>query len=275
MDPVELNQEEFAQFQAFIYQASGIRVPEGKRSLLSNRIRRRVKAGQFNDFQSYLKHLTSRSGRGEIESFLDVVTTNETYFFRTDKHFDWFRLEFVPDLIRQANQGLRPRSLRVWSAACSTGEEPYTLAICLAENQLRLKNWDLKIVGTDISKEAIQQAEQGIYKERAVEGVDGKRRRRYFTQLPGQSLWHVRPVLREIVEFRRHNLIEPLELEPFDCVFIRNVLIYFDRESKQRVIDNLVSSMAGKAYLVVGPSEGIFDMLGNLKKHSTFLFQKS
>jgi chemotaxis protein methyltransferase CheR len=275
VDPVELNTEEFTRFQQFIYETCGIRVPETKRSLLSNRIRRRVKAGGFDGFRSYLQHLTSRRGQGEIESFLDVVTTNETSFFRTDKHFDWFRSEFVPEAIRNAQQGLRPRSLRVWSAACSTGEEPYTLAICLLENQFRLKNWKLKVVGTDISTEAIQQAERGIYKERAMEGVDSKRRRRYFTQPSGQPLWLVRPAVKELVEFQRHNLIEPLGLEPFDCVLIRNVLIYFDRDSRQRVIHNLVSSMTDNAYLIVGPSEGIYDMLGNLKKHSTFLFQKT
>jgi chemotaxis protein methyltransferase CheR len=275
VDSVELNEEEFTRFQKFIYRMSGIHVPETKRVLLSSRIRRRVKVGEFDGFRSYLQHLTSHRGQDELESFLDVVTTNETYFFRTDKHFDWFSSQYLPDAIRQSQRGLRPRSLRVWSAACSSGEEPYTVAICLAENKLRLRNWSLKIVGTDISAEAIKQAKRGAYKERSVEGVNDKRRRRYFTQQEEDSLWHVRPVLKDMVDFQRHNLLERMKSEPFDCIFIRNVLIYFDKESKQKVIANLISCMADNAWLVIGPSEGIYDLPQGLKRHSTFLYQKA
>ncbi|TWU04140.1 Chemotaxis protein methyltransferase [Symmachiella macrocystis] len=274
MDPVELNEDEFTRCQEFIYRMSGIRVPKTKRSLLSSRIRRRVKAGGFDGYQSYLQHLTSHQGKKEVACFLDVVTTNETFFFRTDKHFDWFRSQFIPQVVREAQVGMRSKSLRIWSAACSTGEEPYSLAVCLAENQLRLRNWTLKIVGTDINAEVIQKAERGAYDERAVKGVDDKRRKRYFTKQAGDSQWYVRPALKDMVEFRRHNLIEPMEVKPFDCIFIRNVLIYFDRESKKKVIGNLISRMVDNAWLVVGPSEGIYDMLGDLKKHSTFLYQK-
>jgi chemotaxis protein methyltransferase CheR len=273
VDFVELSEDEFARFQEFIYRTCGIRVPETKRSLLSSRIRRRLSAEGFEDFSTYFQHLTSHPMSREIERFLDVVTTNETFFYRTEKHFDWFQSEFIPQMVSKASRGIHPRSLRVWSAACSTGEEAYTLALCLVENKLRLRDWELQILGTDISAEAIERARQGEYKARSIAGLTEKRRKRYFTQSEDER-WQVRPVLRDLVEFQRHNLIQPLNAPLFDCIFLRNVLIYFDKQSKQKVVDNLTRQLADQAWLVVGPSEGVYDMLGDLKKHSTFLYQK-
>ena len=270
----ELTPTEFQDFQEFIYQMSGIRIPDTKRTLLSNRVRRRLKAGGFDDFQAYFKHLRSALGSSELTGFLDAVTTNETYFFRTEKHFEWLHSEFIHEVVSQARRGERPRKLRIWSAACSTGEEPYSIAICLAENQLRLRDWKLEVVATDLSEEALQSARQGIYKERAFQSLDDKRRRRHFTKLKDEPRWQIKPNLRELVSFQGHNLMKPLTERPFDCIFIRNVLIYFDRQSKQRVVKNLVAAMAEGGYLVVGPSEGIYDMLRGLKKHSTYLYQK-
>jgi chemotaxis protein methyltransferase CheR len=270
----ELTPTEFRSFQEFIYQMSGIRIPDTKRTLLSNRVRRRLKVSGFDDFQSYFKHLRSTSGQTELTGFLNAVTTNETYFFRTEKHFEWFGSELINEVTSQERRGKRPRELRIWSAACSTGEEPYSIAICLAENQLRLRDWKLEIVATDLSEDALQSARDGIYKERAFQGLNEKRRRRHFTKLKDEPLWQIKPHLRELVSFQRHNLMNPLTGNLFDCIFIRNVLIYFDRQSKQRVVENLIGALAAGGYLVVGPSEGIYDMLRDLKKHSTFLYQK-
>ena len=274
MNLQELSSDEFRAFQDFVYRNSGIRIPITKRTLLSNRVRRRLKAGGFDGFRTYFEFLTSPQGRDELDSFLDVVTTNETFFFRTETHFEWFRTEFLQARITGSTGGQHEKRLRVWSAACSTGEEPYSLAICLMENQLRLRDWKLEIVGTDISEQALATAREGRYKERAIESVNQKQLRRYFAQVRGEPLWQVRPALKELVEFHRHNLMDPIDLLPFDCVFIRNVLIYFDRASKQVVVDNLINALVDGGYLVVGPSEGIFGMLGALKKRSTFLYQK-
>ena len=274
MQDRELSAGEFRKFQDFIYTTSGIRIPDTKRTLLSNRIRKRVKAGQFAGFREYYSHITSPAGQNELEGFLDAVTTNETFFFRTEKHFEWFCSEFIPELVQQARAGRRARSLRVWSAACSTGEEPYSLAVCLAENSLRLRGWELQVVGTDISEQALTTAREAVYRERTLEKVTDKQRRRYFRRNKTDDNWQVRPEVQKLVRFQRHNLLEPLRQQPFDCIFIRNVLIYFDRESKQTVIENLVRAMADGAYLVVGPSEGIFDMLGMLQKRSISVYQK-
>lgn len=268
----DLTSDEFRLFQEFIYKNSGIRMPETKTSLLSNRIRKRLRALNISSFEDYFRFLDST--KGELKEFLDVVTTNETFFFRTEKHFDWFRGVFIPQWTTNARSGNQQQTLRVWSAACSTGEEAYTLAICILENQLRLLNWKTEIVGTDISQDALASARSGIYSKRSIEDVNEKQARRYFKEVKNEPFWQVKDSLKAMVTFRQHNLMQPLSLPAFDCIFIRNVLIYFDRESKKTVVDNVISSLKKGGYLVVGPSEGIYDMLGDLKKCSPFLYQK-
>jgi chemotaxis protein methyltransferase CheR len=272
-EPENLTPKQFEAFRKFIYRASGIRIDASKVTLVSNRIRRRVRAGNFTDFDAYYRFLTSANGGPELEQFLDAITTNPTHFFRTPAHFDWFRKEFVTEMIAR-DRDLPQRSLRVWSAASSTGEEVYSLAICLAENALRLRGWQITILGTDISEGVLRQARAANYKASALEEVNESQTRRYFeTSADGQT-WQVRQPVRDMVEFRRHNLMEPLKAAPFDCIFIRNVLIYFDRDSKKVVIKHLLDALAQGGYLVVGPSEGIYDMLEPLVKRSTFLYQK-
>lgn len=273
-EPEKLSPQQFDRFRDFIYRQSGIRVDVSKVTLVSNRIRRCVKAGSFADFDAYYRHLTSPDGAGELEQFLDAITTNETHFFRTSSHFDWFRGEFLTELITRQRKGEHEQTLRVWSAACSTGEEPYSLAICVAENALRLKDWNVAIVGTDISEAVLKTAREAVYQSRSLEEVSPVQLKRYFTAAKDGTSWQVRPMVRELVEFRRHNLMEPLRLPPFDCIFIRNVLIYFDRDSKKAVIRHLINSLTRGGYLVVGPSEGIYDMLEPLVKQAPYLYRK-
>lgn len=269
-----LSPQQFERFRTFIYRKCGIRIDEKKVSLLSNRIRRRLKAGSFADFDVYYRHITSPAGAGELESFLDVITTNETYFFRTAKHFEWLKQEFISKLVAQRRAGQRPAQVRIWSAGCASGAEAYSIAICMAENLYRLRDWKITILGTDISETVVRAAREGVFKTRALEAVTDKQRRSYFVHDPPSDSWQVRPELRKLVEFQRHNLIESPPPMSFDCIFICNVLIYFDRDSKQTVIKNLLQSLDRGGYMVVGPSEGVYDMLQPLRKLSTFLYQK-
>ncbi len=274
VDNTQLSLKEFQQFQAFILKLCGISVGDNKITLLSNRIRRRLRATGIPDFLGYFTFLKSDAGREELEGFLSAITTNETSFFRTEKHFDWLKTEFLETMTAQARAGDRPRRLRIWSAACSTGEEPYSIALCLAENAHKLTGWKIEILGTDISEHAIAKARAGVFGESIEDEVPDRLRSRFFVEHPESKTWEAKPSLKEMVTIKRHNLMETNPESNFDCVFIRNVLIYFSRETKQKVIDQLVKSMARGGYLVVGPSEGIFDMLGMLTKRSTFLYQK-
>lgn len=269
-----LNSQQFDRFQTFIYDKSGIKVDDKKVTLLSNRIRRRLQAGDFENFDVYYRFLTSAAGEAELECFLDAITTNETFFFRTEKHFEWLQHDLLPELVAQQRAGTRSRSLRIWSAGCASGAEPYTIAICLAENSSRLRDWSLQILGTDISEEVLRTAREGRFKPRSIEAVTGRLQRRYFQHHSEDDHWQVRPEIKKLVEFKKHNLMTRMPGPPFDCIFIRNVLIYFDRESKRVVIDNLLSALAVGGYLVVGPSEGIYDMLDPLTRISPLLYQK-
>ena len=275
MELKRLNRNQFNKFCDFIYEQSGIRIGHQKLTLLSNRIRRRLKAGEFDSFDAYYCYLTSPDGTSELERFLDTITTNETFFFRTTKHFEWLQKDLLTELVTQYQEGQRPSSLRIWSAGCASGAEPYSIAICLAENSSQFQEWSFNILGTDISEEILGEARAGIYKSKVIEAVTPRQRRLYFQHESANDLWKLRTEIKKRVEFRNHNLMEPLPAPPFDCIFISNVLIYFDRSSKEVVIENLIRALKVGGYLVVGPSEGIYDMLQPLEKCSTFIYQKN
>lgn len=269
-----LRPQQFDQFCKFIYETSGIRVDKNKVTLLSNRIRRRVDACQLDGFDAYYKLLTSPAGAGELGGFLDAITTNETSFFRTQKHFDWLTDVWLSEQISLHRAGQREAKLRIWSAGCANGAEPYTMAICLAENMQRLRDWSLEIVGTDISAEMLADASAGSFRSREIEAVSDRQRRRFFQHDPDDDRWQVRQSIKDLVEFKRHNLMRAMPGPQFDCIFIRNVLIYFDNQSKQTVIANLRRALAVGGHLVVGPSEGVYGMLDDMEKVSPLIYRK-
>ncbi|MFN9369694.1 MAG: CheR family methyltransferase [Planctomycetia bacterium] len=270
----KLTPEQFARFRQFIYRETGIHVQDGKITLLSNRIRRRLKALGLESFEDYYRLLTTRRLPGELEQFIDAVTTNETHFFRTESHFEWLAGGFLDDLLARAAAGRHDRSLRIWSAACSSGEELYSIAICLAEAGGRLAGWQIALLGTDISETVLAVARRARYQKRSLEQVSPARLRRYFSATTAGDEWTVAQSLRAWCEFRRHNLLEPLPGPRQDCIFIRNVMIYFDRESKAKACSHLVDALAPGGFLVVGPADGIHDMVASLRKQSPFLYQK-
>ena len=273
MEVERLTPKQFELFQKFIYDRSGIKIDISKVTLVSNRIRRRLSASSHSDFDSYYRFLTSKAGEAEVTNFLDAITTNETSFFRTPTNFDWLKNEYVKELLKEKADGKRAASLRVWSAACSSGEEPYSIAMCLSELSVPLRGWSIEILGTDISESTLKSARTALYRKRTMQEFDESRIRRYFME-ESTDCYKLRPLIAEMVRFKHHNLLRPINESPFDCIWLRNVLIYFDRESKEKVINNLVRSLTSGGYLVVGPSEGVYDMLGMLRKRGTFLYQK-
>lgn len=273
-EPTKLTPDQFSRFQSFIYRETGIHMQEGKITLLSNRIRRRLKEHGLQSFEDYYQMLTRHRLPGELEHFIDAVTTNETHFFRTGNHFEWFGGPFLDDLVARAAAGRHDRSLRVWSAACSSGEELYSAAICVAEAAGRLGGWNISLLGTDISETMLAAARQATYPKRSLEHVSQERLKRHFTAAPGGEEWTVKQPLRQWCQFRRHNLLEPFSGPRQDCIFVRNVMIYFDRESKETAVRTLIDALAPGGFLVVGPADGIYDLLGSLEKRSIFLYQK-
>jgi chemotaxis protein methyltransferase CheR len=270
----ELTDDEFEKFRALIYRVAGIRIAETKRVMITNRLRRRLRATGLPSFSAYLAFVTSAAGSREVPAFLDEITTNETYFYRDAHHYHWFADEFLPEVAQEARAHQRPRSLRIWSAACSTGAEPYSLAIKLAENHQRLAGWRITLLGTDLSGAALAAARAGVYDARAVLLVGPEERARYFTEDPRAQTWTIKPEVRAQVSWKTHNLLAPLAVEPFDCIFLKNVLIYFDAESKKRVVDHVLRALAPGGYLVAGPTEGIYKMLDPLTRVKTWLYRR-
>jgi chemotaxis protein methyltransferase CheR len=271
----ELTDEECARFCGLIYRAAGIRIADNKRVMIGNRVRRRLRATGIASFREYYTFLTSPAGAREMPLFLDVITTNETYFFRDPQHYQWLGQEFLPEVARRAAAHKHPRRLRIWSAACSTGEEPYSIAIEVLEKRPLFAGWKVKVLGTDLSGAALAEARAGRYDARSVRHVEPARLLTFFDEDRQGGLWTVKPDIKALVEWKTHNLLAPLDDEPFDCIFLKNVLIYFDKDSKQTVVKNLVAALAAGGFLVVGPTEGVHNMLDPLARVRPWLYQKA
>lgn len=272
----ELTEDEFARFCALIYKVSGIRIPPNKRVMVSNRIRRRLRATNIPTFSAYYTHLTNPvAGASEMPRFLDEITTNETYFFRDIHHFEWFGSTFLPEILRNAGLRKHPRSLRIWSAAASTGEELYSLATKFADQRSQFLGWKVTFLGTDLNATVLQAARTGSYDERALRLVGPTLRKLYFDADPENQRWVVKPELRALATWKTHNLLRPIDGDPFDLILLKNVLIYFDAESKQTVVKNLLAAMAKGGYLIVGPTEGVHNYLGSLERVSPWLYRRS
>ena len=271
----ELTQEEFERFCAKIYEISGIRVPSTKKVMIGNRLRRRLRATGIAGFTEYFRYLTSISGVAEMPLFLDEITTNETFFYRDIQHFDWLRETYFPEIIEEGRLHKRSKKLRIWSAASSTGEELYSIAMRMVPFRGAFLGWQTNLLGTDLSVAALQAARTGSYDERAVRLISQPERQRFFDLDPRTLRYTVKEELRAMAAWKSHNLLQPLKEEPFDCIFIKNVLIYFDAESKKIVTRHLINSLARGGYLVVGPTEGIYNMLEPLEKRKTWLYQRT
>lgn len=273
MELSPLTNEEFERFREFIWHLCGICIAENKLTLLTNRLKRRLRATGIKTYQAYFDFLKSREGASELSDFLDAITTHETSFFRTEKHFEWLSTDFVTEMLARIRKREHEETVRVWSAACSTGEEVYTIAICLEEARRKNPIWQFEILGTDISQEVLERARRAVYNSATIKELSDDLRKRYF-ESAGPDAFQIKSSIRDRVKFQSHNLLSPPPAARFDVVFLRNVLIYFNRESKQQVIEQIVKAIRPGGCLVIGPSEGIFDMLPMLKRLHTFVFQK-
>jgi chemotaxis protein methyltransferase CheR len=280
---LEITEEQFKRFQTLIYKHCGIRLDDRKQLLLRTRLQRRLRQIPMDDVEKYLAIVTRPGGAEEFQSLIDVVTTNETSFFRTQSHFDWFSNVFLPEVHARRGTPGSSRELRLWSAACSNGAEAYSLAFCLHDHRNLVQGIKVKILASDLCVSALDQARTAKYPQRFVDALAPATRKQFFDEvaaLPGTSStapreYQVRSEFRDQVEWVHHNLMHPLNRPLMDCVFLRNVLIYFDEASKQAVLTNVINQIAPGGYLVVGPSEGIYGLENPLKKINTFLYQKN
>ena len=271
----QVTDAQLARYADLIYARTGIRVSPQKKTLLSNRLRRRLRATGVKNFEDYYCHLKKLPASDpEWDAFLQEITTHETFLFRDEAQWNWFRDTFLSELNDAARKGLRKRALRIWSAACSTGDEAMTIACCIAAGLPNYQQWDIRILGTDIGVGAVEQARTAVFGERAMRLVSDEYRKRYFTQAKDSQIWQARPLLTDLAGFRQHNLMDPLREKQFDLVILKNVLIYFDPASKSKVMTNILAAICPGGLLVAGSAEGVSDMLKGCQRMESWLYRK-
>ncbi|HRR21081.1 MAG TPA: protein-glutamate O-methyltransferase [Desulfomonilia bacterium] len=259
-----LSQELFLRLSDFIYRESGIKMPLTKKTMLEARLQKRLRSMGLTSYDEYCSYLFSPEGiANELVHMIDVVTTNKTDFFREAQHFEYLIEHVLPGLVQSKGAGIR-RPFMAWSAACSSGEEPYTLAMVLDQFSRRARGFTFQVLGTDISTRVLETARDGIYHEERIEQIPLELRSSYFMKSRDRSrkLVRVVPELRAHVKFRRLNFMEDDfgMREKMDVVFCRNVLIYFDRPTQEAVINRICGHLHSGGYLFTGHSETINGM---------------
>jgi chemotaxis protein methyltransferase CheR len=272
---VELSEAELKLLQTLIYQECGMYFDERRAHFLQDRLQRRLKACRLETFYSYYRLLTSPDGRVELTALLENLTVNETSFFRNKPQLELFH-KVILEQILQRKQERRDWSLRLWSAGCSTGQEPYTMAMQIADAlaYYYLRNplpfdmpspkplipppWRVEILASDISYSALRTAQEGIYSENQMEPVDYTYRLRYFDKV-GER-YAIKKAVKELVHFDFHNLKTEFLPQRNDVIFCRNVMIYFDEAEQKRLIEKFYRCLNPDGFLLVGHAESLFGL---------------
>ncbi len=267
--------KEFQRFSSFIQEEFGIKMPPGKKTMLESRLGKRLRALGMNSYKDYENYLFNIKGMEiEIPHLIDAVTTNKTDFFREANHFDILYNQLLPKWFGQ-HKGKRDFS--VWSAGCSSGEEPYTLAIVLNEFAENNPDFKYNILGTDISNEILEKAQRAVYPEDRIEPVPANLKRKYFLRSKDRKkkLVRVVPELRKKVAFRLLNFMDDFDFrEKMDAIFCRNVIIYFEKPIQERLFQKFCEHLHPNGYLFIGHSETLAGMNLSLKQLSPTTYQK-
>lgn len=251
----------FNDFRELIYRETGITLRDTKRILISNRLRKRLIALELNGYDEYYRYLTeSGDGKRELQNFIDAVSTNETYFYRGDNQFVALNDDILPRMFKERSK------IKVWSAGCSTGEEPYTICIIIMEAAGITWKGEIEILATDINTEVIERASEGVYSGRSLKFVPAGPLGRYFDNLDNEN-YRVKDSVKQHVNFKCHNL---LRQDPpgsgFDIIFCRNVMIYFDKKTQGELVDNSFrKAISDEGYLFIGHSESLMGKTESFK----------
>lgn len=258
----------FAKFQALIYQEAGIWLATHKHALLTGRLARRLRLLGLSSMKEYYHLVTQPDQQHERALMIDCITTNETHFFREPRHFDYLSQHVFPRWHQEAAAGERPTRLRVWSAGCSSGEEPYSLAMLMLKH-FPVEKWDLEVVATDISTRVLEKAREAVYPIEKMRDIPPEYLRAYMLKGRGddKGFMKVSPELHRVVRFARGNLhADSYPLQGFfDLIFCRNVLIYFDQKSKEKAVNGIVRHLSPSGLLFVGHSEHLGGISPNLR----------
>jgi chemotaxis protein methyltransferase CheR len=256
-----LSDPDFVRVTTMARTASGISLHEGKRALVSSRLEKLVRGNGFESFSSYVTFLWQKKSGPQFTEFIDTLTTNHTGFWREPEHFMFFMKTILP---------LHPARLRVWSAACATGEEPYTIALCALESGMK----NCRVTASDISRTALAKAVRGTYEAVRVRELPAGWPEKHFTTNEG-GLKAVKGSLRSMVEFGALNLLQPFaHMGSFDVIFCRNVMIYFDQQTRDDLVAHLAAQIAPGGYLFTGHSETLLKLPGGLQYVQPAIYRK-
>jgi len=255
-----------------IYDRSGIRLHDGKHELIKARLSKRMRLHGFPDLPSYCEFLT-RADEAEITHVIDSLTTNFTHFLREEDHLKFLVTRALPEVCSKGQ-----KRFKVWSAACSTGEEPYSLALYLSEFFPLSAGWDWTILATDISTKALAAAEKGIYAAQKLNPLPVQWRNTYFQK--GHNSWdgyyRIKSQISERIIFRQINLLKPYDFsDTFATIFCRNVMIYFDRPTQEQLMNHMVQYLVPKGFLIVGHAESLTGLTVPLQRLSPSIYQKA
>jgi chemotaxis protein methyltransferase CheR len=255
---VAISDKDFEQLRDFIYNICGMYFHTTKKYFLESRLTRRMEATGTKTYQDYYMLLKSPRGSEELKFLMDEITTNETYFFRNVPQLAALENKLLPEIVETKNK-MGFRKLRIWSAASSSGEEAYTMAMILLEKRATLlKDWIIEIVGTDINETVIAQAKEGVYNAYSVRNIPDMYKRKYLREDNGKFI--LSPDVKKFVTFNKLNLYEDSKMifmKSFDFIFCANVLIYFDTASKSKVVQHFYNNLQPYGYFFVGQSESL------------------
>ena len=290
--PAQFTEAELKLLQVLVYQECGMHFDERRTHFLQDRLQRRLKECQLDSFYSYYRLLISKEGKHELARLLENLTVNETSFFRSKAQLDLFHKHILDEVIRR-KQVQRDYSLRIWSAGCSTGQEPYTLAMLVADSlaYYYLRNpqpaplpspkplipppWKVEIIASDISYSVLRAAQEGVYSETQMASVDYSYRLRYFDKV-GER-YAIKKALKEVVHFDFHNLKTEYLPQRNDVIFCRNVMMYFDEPEQKRLLEKFARCLNLQGYLFVGHAESLLsltDRFAMVHRNSGTAYQK-
>ncbi|GMQ88381.1 MAG: protein-glutamate O-methyltransferase CheR [Gammaproteobacteria bacterium] len=261
---------DFETVRKILYQHAGISLNDGKQDLVYGRLTRRLRALQLSSFDQYLCYLESEQGAPEMVHFINALTTNLTAFFREPHHFDFLADTALPEAMRKHG---RDHRVRCWSAGCSTGEEPYSMAIVVREVMSSYVGWDIKILATDLDSNVVATARQGRYTGERIAGLSRSRANKWFHTM-GDNV-QVDASLQALITFKYLNLMHTWPMRgPFDLIFCRNVVIYFDKPTQRKLFDRYADYLADGGYLFLGHSESMHNLSDRFELIGQTMYRK-
>jgi len=274
-----MTEAEFSRFSEFIIGQCGIKMPPSKKIMLEARLQKRLRTLGISNFREYYDHVLGEGGREELIHMLDAVTTNKTDFFREPVHFHYLAQTILPEFMEERERSTGSgKPFVVWSAGCSTGEEPYTLAMVLSDFTGLHPSFRFSILATDISTKVLDRARDAVYDSERAAAVPLPTKQKYLLRSkdPGKGVVRIGPALRSLVQFKRLNLMDEAFSfsEPVDVIFCRNVIIYFDRKTQEQLITRFCKVLKTNGHLFLGHSESIHGFTLPLRRLTSTVYRK-